>query len=115
MSTTLRAPMDVDAEDILVQVGCGSGSRQDFQDKTFDKGEGRFISCTANPTLVALCYHKSKRHAAIVEVHNGFTSLFGAADKIHRSSRAEAPPGQWAVAYVQCGRLGGDKAMYEYW
>lgn len=115
MSATLRAPMDVDPDDILTQVGCGGGPRENFQDKTFDNGQGRFISCTCNPTLVALCYHKTKNHSAIVEVHNGFTSLFGAADKVHRRSQGQAPPGQWAVAYTQCGRLGGDKAMFEYW
>ena len=50
-----------------------------------------------------------------MEVHNGFTSLFGAADKVHRREKAEASPGLWAVAYTHCGRLGGDKAFFEYW
>ena len=114
MSTTIRAPKDAPASELLIQAGC-SGERRAFVDKPFDNGQGRFISCTADPNLVALCYHETKNHAAIVEVHNGFTSLFGAADKVHRREKAEAFPGLWAVAYTHCGRLGGDKAFFEYW
>ena len=114
MSNKIRAPKDAPCDELLIQVGCG-GEKQELKDTKFDNGQGRFISCTANPNLVALCYHETKNHAAIVEVHNGFTSLFGAPDKVHRSQRAEAPPGYWAVAYTHCGRLGGDKAFYEYW
>ena len=91
------------------------GNIQNLQDNRFDGENGRFIQCVSEQTLVALWYHKTKNHAAIVEVHNGFTSLFGAQDKIHRSSRGQAPPGQWACAYTMSGRLGGDKARFEYY
>ena len=61
----------------MLQIGC-NGQPQDLRNEYFDNENGRFISCTAYPDFVALCYHESKNHAAIVEVHNGFISLFGA-------------------------------------
>ncbi len=114
MSNKIRAPKDAPVDELLFQVGC-TGQRSEFRENYFDNNQGRFISCTAFPNLVALCYHETKNHAAVVEVHNGFTSLFGAADKVHRRERSEAPPGYWAVAYTHCGRLGGDKSFFEYW
>ena len=114
MQKQFRAPKDADVNELLLQVGC-NGQPQDLRDNNFDDSQGRFISCTAYPNLVALCYHESKNHAAIVEVHNGFTSLFGAPDQVHRRERAEAQPGYWAYACTHCGRLGGDKALFEYW
>lgn len=114
MSSSFQAPIDAQARDLLLQAGFG-GNIQNLQDNRFDGENGRFIQCVSDQTLVALCYHKTKNHAAIVEVHNGFTSLFGAQDKIHRSSRGQAPPGQWACAYTMSGRLGGDKARFEYY
>ena len=114
MSSSFKAPIEADVNDLLLQAGFGSGNIQNLQDNGFDNGKGRFIQCVSDQTLVALCYHKTKSHAAIVEVHNGFTSMFGAKDKIHRSSRGQAPGGSWACAYVMSGRLGGDKARFEY-
>ena len=48
-----------------MQVGC-NGQPQDLRDTPFDNNNGRFISCTAYPNLVALCYHESKNHTAVV-------------------------------------------------
>ena len=112
MSRTIDAPIDVDASDLISQVS-GSGCRENFNETYFDGDNGRFISCRSNGLLIGCCYHKTKTHSAVVEVHNGFTSLFGASDKIVRSSRGSATAGKWAVAITDSGRLGGDRAYYE--
>ena len=112
MSRIIDAPIDINANDLIGQVA-GGGSRENFNETYFDGNNGRFISCRTNGLLIACCYHESKTHSAIVEVHNGFTSLFGAADKIVRSSRGSAPGGKWSVPTTDSGRLGGDRAYYE--
>ena len=76
MQRQFRAPKDAPVNELLLQIGC-NGQPQDLRNQYFDNENGRFISCTAYPDLVALCYHESKNHAAIVEVHNGFTSFSG--------------------------------------
>ena len=75
MQRQFRAPKDAPVNELLLQIGC-NGQPQDLRNDYFDNENGRFISCTAYPDLVALCYHETKNNAAIVEVHNGFTSLF---------------------------------------
>ena len=112
MSRVISAPIDINANDLICQIA-GAGTRENFNESYFDGSEGRFISCKTRGILLACCYHKTKNHAAVVEVHNGFTSLFGAADKIVRSSRGSAGAGKWAVATTDSGRLGGDRAYYE--
>ena len=76
MQRQFRAPKDAPVNELLLQIGC-NGQPQDLRNQYFDNENGRFISCTAYPDLVALCYHETKNHAAIVEVHNGFTSFSG--------------------------------------
>ena len=57
MQKQFRAPKDADVNELLLQVGC-NGQPQDLRDNNFDNSQGRFISCTAYPNLVALCYHE---------------------------------------------------------
>ena len=108
----IDAPIDINANDLICQVA-GGGTRENFSETYFDGSEGRFISCRTGGLLIAFCYHNTKSHTAVVEVHNGFTSLFGAKDKIVRSSSSDAPGGKWAVAITDAGRLGGDRAYYQ--
>ena len=57
-------------------------------------------------------------HVKIMECFilcNNFTQKFGQPDKIVRSAKSEAPPGKWAIAYCNSGKLGGDKTYYECW
>ena len=48
-------------------------------------------------------------------MHNNFTKNFGVVDKVVRSAKSEAPPGKWAIAYFNSGKLGGDKTFNDYW
>ena len=112
MSRIIEAPIDVNVSDLISQIS-GSGCWENYNETYFDGNNGRFISCKSNGLLIGCCYHQSKVHSAIVEVHNGFTSLFGKADKIVRSSRGSASGGKWAIAITDSGRLGGDRAYYE--
>ena len=75
--------------------------------------QGRFISCQAGGILYSMCFHQTRQHSAICEVHNNFKKMFGAEDKIVRSAKSTAPPGQWAIAYCDSGRFGGDKTDFE--
>ena len=112
MSRVISAPIDINAYDLISQVA-GAAPIENFNETYFDDSQGRFISCRTGGLLVACCYHQSKSHTAVVEVHNGFTSLFGASDKIVRSSRGTACGGKWAAAITDSGRLGGDRTYYE--
>ena len=112
MSRVISAPININAYDLISQVA-GAAPIENFNETYFDGSEGRFISCKTGGLLVACCYHQAKNHTAVVEVHNGFTSLFGASDKIVRSSRGTACGGKWATAITDSGRLGGDRAYYE--
>ena len=111
MSKILEEPIDINSNDLISQIA-GNGIRDQYNEYYFDGNDGRFITCKTKGLLIACCYHKTKEHTAVVEVHNGFTSLFGAPDKIVRNSMGSAPGGMWAVAYTDSGRLGGDKAYY---
>ena len=52
MQKQFRAPKDANVYELLMQVGC-NGQPQDLRDIPFDNNNGRFISCTAYPNLVA--------------------------------------------------------------
>ena len=89
--------------------------RNSLNDRYFDNNQGRFISCQAGGKLISMCFHQTKQHSATCEVHNNFTKNFGVGDKVVRSAKSEAPPGRWAIAYCDSGRLGGDKTFYNCW
>lgn len=114
MSKTLELKIDVNVNELIKQIG-SLGQRSSYNDQYFDKNNGRFISCQDNGILYSMCYHKTKQHSATCEVHNNFTQKLGQKDQIVRSSKSEAPPGKWAIAYCNSGKLGGDKTYYNFW
>lgn len=114
MSITVNFNINVDVNKLIEQVG-SSSNRTSYNDKYFDNNQGRWISCQADGILYSMCYHKTKQHSATCEVHNNFTQKLGVDDKIVRSSKSEAPPGLWAIAYCNSGKLGGDKTYYNCW
>ena len=118
MSKNLNLSISVDVNKLLEQIGAAAKSiinRNSYNEKYFDNNQGRWISCQSNGILYSMCYHKTKQHSATCEVHNNFTKNIGVPDKIVRSSKSEAPPGLWAIAYYDSGKLGGDKTYYNCW
>ena len=114
MSITVNFDINVDANTLIQQVGSAT-NRSSYNDRYFDGNQGRWISCQSDGILYSMCYHKTKQHSATCEVHNNFTKNFGVGDKIVRSAKSEAPPGKWAIAYCNSGKLGGDKTYYNAW
>ena len=114
MSKVVNFSISVDVNKLIEQIGSITG-RNSLNDRYFDNNQGRFISCQAGGILYSMCYHKTKQHSATCEVHNNFTQKLGAGDKIVRSAKSTAPPGQWAIAYCDSGKLGGDKTYYNCW
>lgn len=114
MSLTVSFPINVDLNKLLDQIG-GITHRSSRQERYFDGGKGRWIEGQNDGKLYSMCYHSTKEHSATVEVHNHFRQMFGARDEIVRSNKSTAPPGQWAIAFCDSGRLGGDKTYYNFW
>ena len=114
MSKTINLNINVDVNKLIEQV-VSSTERNSLNDRYFDNNQGRFISCQAGAKLISMCFHQTKQHSATCEVHNNFTKNFGVGDKVVRSAKSEAPPGRWAIAYCDSGRLGGDKTFYNCW
>ena len=114
MSKTINLNINVDVNKLIEQV-VSSTERNSLNDRYFDNNQGRFISCQAGGKLISMCFHQTKQHSATCEVHNNFTKNFGVGDKVVRSAKSEAPPGRWAIAYCDSGRLGGDKTFYNCW
>ena len=112
MSKNVSLSINVDVNQLISQV-TNATNRNSLNDRYFDNNEGRFVSCQANGILIAACYHKTKNHSATCEVHNNFTKNFGVGDRVVRSSKSNAPPGIWAIAYCDSGKLGGDKTFYD--
>ena len=111
MSKIIDEPIDINSNDLISQIA-GNGIRDNYRENYFDGNDGRFIACKSNGLLISCCYHKNKEHTAVAEVHNGFTKLFGASDRIVRSSKGSASGGKWAIAYTDSGKLGGDEAYF---
>ena len=114
MSKILNLNINI-AADELINLVAGKLKRNSLSDQYFDNNQGRFISCQTGGILYSMCFHQTKQHSAKCEVHNNFTKMFGAQDKIVREAESIAPPGQWAIAYCDSGKLGGDKTSYKYW
>ena len=114
MSKQVSLNINVDVNKLIEQV-VSSTERNSLNDRYFDNNQGRFISCQAGGKLISMCFHQTKQHSATCEVHNNFTKNFGVGDKVVRSAKSEAPPGRWAIAYCDSGRLGGDKTFYNCW
>ena len=114
MSKNVSLSIDVNVNELIKQV-CSATDRSSLNDQWLDNNQGRWISCQSGGLLISMCYHKTKQHSATCEVHNNFTKMFGAGDKIVRSAKSEAPPGKWAIAYCNSGKLGGDKTYYNFW
>ena len=112
MSKILNLNITV-AADELINLVARTMKRNSLSDQYFDNNQGRFISCQAGGILYSMCFHQTRQHSAICEVHNNFKKMFGAEDKIVRSAKSTAPPGQWAIAYCDSGRFGGDKTDFE--
>ena len=110
-SFTLGFSINVDLNQLINQVASAT-NRNTLNNYYFDGGKGRYISVQSGGKLISACYHTSKFHSATCEVHNGFTGMFGIPDHIVRKARSEAPPGKWAIACCDSGRLGGDKTFY---
>ena len=113
MSRVIDEPMNVDRNYLIRKIVDGLVELE-HNDTTFTShgGNGRFIQCRTGGLLISLCFHDKKEHSAYAEVHNSFTSLFGASDKIVRNSSCRAPAGKWAAAWVDSGKLGGNEAYY---
>ena len=114
MSKQVSLNINVDVNKLIEQV-VSSTERNSLNDRYFDNNQGRFISCQAGGKLISMCFHQTKQHSATCEVHNNFTKNFGVGDKVVRSAKSEAPPGRWAIAYCDSGKLGGDKTFYNCW
>ena len=111
-SRVLEEDMNINANRLLDKVVDGLVILE-LEDGNIDGGQGRFIKCRTGGCLIAMCYHKTKHHKAIAEVHNNFTSMFGMRDKIVRDAVCTAPPGKWACAWCESGKLGGNEAYYK--
>ena len=113
-SLTVKLDISVDVNELLRQISSLT-HRTSRTDVRFDNGNGRWVEGQQDGILFSCSYHKTKSHSATVEVHNRFQQVFQAPDKIVRSSKSTAPPGTWAIAYCNSGRLGGDKTYYDFW
>lgn len=99
----------------LINQACGLTNitqRRAYQSQMIDDDNGRWVTAQCGGKLISACFHKSKNHSATCEVHNNFTRHFGVKDHVVRSAKSTAGPGEWAVAIVDSGRLGGDKTYY---
>ena len=112
MSKNVSLDINVDANQLINQVTTAT-NRNSLNSRYFDNNQGRFISCQSGGILIAACFHTSKNHSATCEVHNNFRQKFGAPDEIVRTAKSDAPPGVWAIAYCDSGKLGGDKTFYD--
>ena len=107
------ARMDTDVYELVrsVMKGCDISRLNILNDELFDDNNGRFVSMNCGGRLIALSYHTRKMHSATCEVYiiaNGWSLQ----NKIVRSARTEAPPGRWAVAYCDSGRVGCERSYY---
>ena len=114
MSNIFDEPLNADRDYLIRKIVSGI-IELEHSDTYFTShgGNGRFIQCRTGGLLISLCFHDKKEHAAFAEVHNSFTGLFGASDKVKRSSSSRAPAGKWAAAWVDSGKLGGNEAYYK--
>ena len=113
-AVTVKLNISVDVNELIKQA-CDLANvtqRGKYQSQMIDNNNGRWVTVQCDGKLISACYHKSKNHSATCEVHNNFTKNFGVPDHIVRSSKSTAAPGEWAVAMVDSGKLGGDKTFY---
>ena len=54
--------------------------------------------------MYAMYNHPTKEHSATARVMHAIMDP----SKVAREAKSDAPPGQWAVAYITSGRFGGD-------
>ena len=113
-SQIIEESMNINADDLINMVVRGI-IKLDFSDEYIDGTEGRFIKCRTGGHLISLCFHKTKEHSAIAEVHNSVTNKFWANDIVKRDARCRAPPGKWAAAWINSGKFGGNEAYYKLW
>lgn len=114
MEKSLKLDMNVDINKLIDQA-CGLANvtqRGKYQSQTIDNNKGRWVTAQSDGKLISACFHESKNHSATCEVHNNFTKNFGVPDHVVRSAKSTAGPGEWAVAMVDSGKLGGDKTYY---
>ena len=77
--------------------------REPFNDRWFDNGDARWITYRKAGWVISACYHRTKWHSARVE-----TGLW----PFHQSAGCQAPPGQWAVAWLNS--YGRDRSFYAF-
>ena len=114
MSKNVKLDMKVDVNELIRQIGSLT-DRTSINDQYLDNNQCRWISGQSNGILYSMCYHQTKQHSATCEVHNNFRKMFGAKDEVVRRSKSEAPPGEWAIAYCNSGKFGGDRTSYDFW
>ena len=73
----------------------------DFRDTYLENGKARFISNSERGIVIAMYWHKDRRHSATC--NGGF---LGGGQK-----RAIAPAGHWAIAYCKAG-IAGKETYY---
>ena len=98
--------INTDVNKIFSQIGA-TLERSSLNDRRFDHGRGRFISCQSNGKVYSIVYHESKPHSGTAQVENRLGHVI-------RSAKCDAPPGKWCVAYTKSGTFGGDKTYYNY-
>ena len=112
-SCNINLNIDVDVNELITQA-TGMNQRSSYNDRYFDDNKGRFISMQRGGKIIACCFHKTKNHSTTGQVHNKVGQLF-VGPQIVRQAQSTAPPGRWAIAYCDSGRLGGDQTFYDTW
>ncbi|CAL6009229.1 Conserved_hypothetical protein [Hexamita inflata] len=104
MSKNIKLNIDVDVNTLINQII--SGFTPDSYNSQFkDNGNGRFISVQGNGKVIAAYFHKTKWHSA--------TAITGL--NHDRKAKSDAPPGEWATAYIKHDIFGGDQTFYNEW
>ena len=91
-SAALSYLKDKLAEKLGYQIAKGN-----YRDQILQNGRARFISKIENDYVIAMYWHKTKRHSATCK--GGFLS-----NDVQK--REIAPAGAWAVAYCKAGKAG---------
>ena len=99
-SRVVNLGCNVDINELLRQVS-GSIKASSYQSKYFDNNHGRFISVMDGSTVLAASWHDSCWHTATAQ------------GSMSKTAKSDAPPGQWAVAYVSQGLM-GNKTFYDW-
>ena len=102
---SLQINFDCSINDLIDKV-CSTKERNSLNDRYFDDGQGRFISWQSDGIVHAASNHLTKWHSATAQS----TKITG-----KHTAKSEAPPGVWAIAYIDSGNFGVDRTFYNSW